>query len=191
MTEAPAYDTTSFVDLIDAFRDLQETLCLVAPPPAATLELTAAVADVTKRLKEFEAPEGHRVARDREMGSDVHPMLVKYEATDTSDTSLAGTVTFNHAHMGGGGAVHGGVIPMLFDDLLGMFVSRRGQPNSRTAFLNVNYRSVTPVLRALRVDARIEKIEGRKTFVTGTISDGDLVCAEAEALFVRLLPGQS
>ncbi|PYE17003.1 thioesterase superfamily protein [Williamsia limnetica] len=190
MTEAQAYDTDVFVDMIEAFRDLQATLCLVAPPPEATTELTATIEDVTNRLKEFEAPEGDRVARELGLRGIGHPVLVPYQATDMSDTGMLGSVTFSYAHMGSTNTVHGGVITMLFDDVLGMFVSRKGQPNSRTAFLKVNYRNTTPVNRELRMTASIDKIEGRKTFVTGTLSDGDIVCAEAEALFVQLLPGR-
>ncbi|CAM3208878.1 acyl-coenzyme A thioesterase PaaI-like protein [Williamsia muralis] len=190
MTEAQAYDTDVFVDMIEAFRELQATLCLVAPPPGATTELTAAIADVTNRLKEFEAPEGARPARDLGMRGIAHPVLVPYQSYDTSDKKLVGTVRFSYAHMGGGGAAHGGVITMLFDDLLGTFVSRRAQLGSRTAYLKVDFRNVTPVHCDLRIDASIDRIEGRKTFVTGTILNGDVVCATAEALFIRLLPGQ-
>ena len=39
-------------------------------------------------------------------------------------------------------------------------------------------------------DARIDRIEGRKIFVTGRLCDGAEVLTEAEALFVRLKPGQ-
>ena len=190
MTKAQAYDTDVFVDMIEAFGELQATLCMVAPPPGATAELTAAIADVTHRLKEFEAPEGDRFARELGMRGVGHPVLVPYQATDLSDTGMLGSVTFSRAHMGSTDTVHGGVITMLFDDVLGMFVSRQGQPDSKTAFLKVNYRNVTPVKRELRMTASIDKIEGRKTFVSGTLSDGDVVCAEAEALFVRVLPGR-
>jgi hypothetical protein len=40
------------------------------------------------------------------------------------------------------------------------------------------------------VDAGIDRIEGRKIFVAGRLCDGDDVLCEAEALFVRLNPGQ-
>lgn len=190
LTEAEAYGTNVFVEMIDAFRDLQQTLCVVAPPPAITVEFTTAINTLTRRLEEFRVPEGDRPARDLGMRGIGHPVLVPYRGHDVSETEMSGTVTFNYAHMGGGGAVHGGVITMLFDDVLGTFVSRRGQFGSRTALLKVNYRNVTPVHRELRIDVSIDRIEGRKTFVTGSISDGDVVCADAEALFVRLLPGQ-
>jgi hypothetical protein len=37
---------------------------------------------------------------------------------------------------------------------------------------------------------RYEREEGRKRFLTGWVRDGDVLVAEAEALFVALRPGQ-
>lgn len=186
---APSAELVPFTELMDAFRELQQTLCVVAPPAEVTLAAVAALGDVTARLREFEVrPEGDRPARELAMRGLGHPVLVPYRAHDTSDTTVLGSVTFSYAHMGGGGAVHGGVVTMLFDDLLGMFVGRRGLFGSRTAYLKVDYRSATPVHQELRVDATIDRIEGRKTFVTGTLSHGNVVCAVADALFVQPLP---
>ena len=60
----------------------------------------------------------------------------------------------------------------------------------RTAYLHVNYRKIAPIEKDLQVQAGIDRIEGRKIFVAGRLLDGDDVLAEAEALFVRLKPGQ-
>jgi hypothetical protein len=54
----------------------------------------------------------------------------------------------------------------------------------------VNYRKVVPSAKDLQVDARIDRSEGRKIFVTGRLRDGDDVLCDAEALFVKLNPGQ-
>lgn len=40
------------------------------------------------------------------------------------------------------------------------------------------------------MDAGIDRIEGRKIFVSGRLRDGDDVLTDGEALFVRLKPGQ-
>ena len=65
-----------------------------------------------------------------------------------------------------------------------------GRSRSRTAYLHVNYRQIAPVDQELQVDAAIDRIEGRKIFVSGRLLDGDAVLCDAEALFVRLKPGQ-
>ncbi|MBE7162235.1 MAG: hypothetical protein INR72_13400 [Williamsia herbipolensis] len=61
---------------------------------------------------------------------------------------------------------------------------------ARTAYLTVNYRSITPLYRDLTVRTGIDRIDGRKIFVTATMHDGDRLCAEADGLFVALKPGQ-
>jgi acyl-CoA thioesterase FadM len=65
-----------------------------------------------------------------------------------------------------------------------------GGPRQRTAYLHVNYRQIVPVNKELQVDAGVDRVEGRKIFVSGRLSDGDAVLTDAEALFVLLKPGQ-
>ncbi len=109
----------------------------------------------------------------------------------TEDGRIGGTAQFRRFHLGRNGAAHGGAVAMLFDSLLGYtaFKLSRSQ-DQRTAFLHVNYRKIAPIEKELQVDAGIDRIEGRKIFVSGRLLDGDAVLAEAEALFVKLKPGQ-
>jgi acyl-CoA thioesterase FadM len=65
-----------------------------------------------------------------------------------------------------------------------------GGPRQRTAYLHINYRQVVPIEKKLQIDAAVDRVEGRKIFVAGRLSDGDTVLADAEALFVLLKPGQ-
>ena len=62
---------------------------------------------------------------------------------------------------------------------------------ARTAYLHVNYRSVTPLGRALHAEARLDRLDGRKRFLSASLRDGELICADAEGLFVELRPGQA
>ena len=87
--------------------------------------------------------------------------------------------------------MHGGSIAALFDSVLGYTAAKLTRsPYQRTAFLHVNYRNIVPIEKELLLDAGIERIDGRKIFVDGRITDGETVLADAEALFVRLRPGQ-
>lgn len=98
---------------------------------------------------------------------------------------------FSRFHVGGNSAVHGGVLPLLFDWMFGMVVHAANRPISRTAFLHVDYRNVTPIDTPLLVHGRIERAEGRKAFITAELTDtDDTLLAEAQGLMVRLLPGQ-
>jgi acyl-coenzyme A thioesterase PaaI-like protein len=98
---------------------------------------------------------------------------------------------FSRFYVGGNSAVHGGVLPLLFDQLCGMVVHAAGRPISRTAFLHVDYRNVTPINTPLIVRGRVTRTEGRKAFISAELTDEDgKLLAESNALMVRLLPGQ-
>jgi len=100
-------------------------------------------------------------------------------------------VQFSRYHVGGNNAVHGGMVAMMFDVMCGIIIHAIGRPISRTAFLHVDYRNVTPIDVPLTVRGWASKIEGRKTFVNSELTDADgMILAEANGLMVRLLPGQ-
>jgi predicted thioesterase len=54
----------------------------------------------------------------------------------------------------------------------------------------VNFRAISPIGHELRVTARVDRIEGRKRFLTGAIHHHGTLTADAEGLFVELRPGQ-
>ena len=98
---------------------------------------------------------------------------------------------FSRFHVGGNMAVHGGVLPLLFDHMFGMVSHAAGRPISRTAFLHVDYRKITQIDTPLVMRARVTKTEGRKAFVSAELVDAsETVLAEGNGLMVRLLPGQ-
>jgi len=80
---------------------------------------------------------------------------------------------FTRFHVGGNRAVHGGVLPLLFDHVFGMVVHAANRPISRTGFLHVDYRKVTPTDTPLVVRGHVAATEGRKAFVRGKLLDGD------------------
>lgn len=100
-------------------------------------------------------------------------------------------VQYSRYHVGGNNAVHGGMVAMMFDVMFGIIIHAIGRPISRTAFLHVDYRNVTPIDVPLMVRGGAAKVEGRKTFVNAALTgpDGTLL-AEANGLMVQLLPGQ-
>ncbi len=100
-------------------------------------------------------------------------------------------VAFSRYHVGGNNAVHGGMVAMMFDVMCGIIIHAIGRPISRTAFLHVDYRNVTPIDVPLTVRGWASRVEGRKTFVNAELTDPDgTMLAEANGLMVRLLPGQ-
>ncbi|GAA1866769.1 PaaI family thioesterase [Pseudonocardia ailaonensis] len=179
-------------ELVEAMRLLQDRLAAAAPDAALVTEVTREITRAAALLApaetdEWSAPSG-RVEGLPSHGAVLIPPVrdVVHGADD-----MRGTVRFGRYYLGGNGAVHGGAIPLMFDDLMGRFANRDGRPAARTAYLNVDYRSITPIGTDLTVEVRTGREEGRKRFVSGVLRDGDRVCAEAEGLFVQLRPGQS
>lgn len=78
---------------------------------------------------------------------------------------------------------------LLFDSVFGMVIHATGRPISRTAYLHVDYRKVTPINVGLTARGWITEAEGRKAFVAADLRDPDgIVLAEANGLMIRLLP---
>jgi acyl-coenzyme A thioesterase PaaI-like protein len=86
------------------------------------------------------------------------------------------------AYEGPGGLVHGGVSALLLDQVAGEAASLGGSPGM-TGTLTLRYRRGTPLGR-LTAEARIDRVEGWKTFVTGHIADAEGPTVELEAVFV-------
>lgn len=98
---------------------------------------------------------------------------------------MAATVTFGAAYEGPPGCVHGGFVAAAFDELLGATQSLSGAPGM-TARLSVDYRSPTPLHTELRFAGRLDRVDGRKIYTTGELWAGDVLCAEAQGLFISI-----
>lgn len=133
------------------------------------------------------APAG-RVASLPGAGSALMP---PWQIRDFNSEVVEVGVQFSRYHVGGNNAVHGGVVAMMFDVMCGIIIHAVGRPISRTAFLHVDYRNITPIDVPLTMRGWASEIEGRKTFVNAELTDPEgTVLAEANGLMVRLLPGQ-
>jgi hypothetical protein len=101
------------------------------------------------------------------------------------DGMICGAATFGSAYEGPPGCVHGGWIAAAFDEVLGAAQSLSGS-GGMTAFLKVDYRSPTPLHEPLRFEGELERTEGRKIFTVGRLYHGEVLTAEAHALFVSI-----
>ena len=99
---------------------------------------------------------------------------------------LNGRVFFDNQYEGPPGCVHGGIIALVFDELLGAANIASGSPGM-TGTLTVRYRKPTPIRTDLRLVARYEGRDGRKIRTTGAMYHGDELTAEAEGIFIELV----
>jgi acyl-coenzyme A thioesterase PaaI-like protein len=177
---------------VEAVRTLQDHARAADAPDAVISEAADLIEKVSALLAPYDADEWNSPSgRRMDLPNRGSVSTVPTHLEVTADHRIAGPAYFRRFHLGRNGAVHGGQLALLFDSLLGFTAAKlTGNPYQRTAYLHINYRKIAPIEKELQVDAGIERIEGRKIFVVGRLCDGDDVLTEAEALFVRLKPGQ-
>ncbi|WP_099023158.1 PaaI family thioesterase, partial [Mycolicibacterium palauense] len=188
----PAHPGPGFGRFLAAMRRLQDLAVCADPDSDTWADVAERVEGVVDTLEPFQAGEGvgpaNRVPDLPGAGSLLMPpwFVDKFEADE-----VVLRVTFGRYHVGGNMAVHGGVLPLLFDSVFGMVIHAAGRPISRTAFLHVDYRKVTPINTELKARGWIREAEGRKAFVNAELRDAeDNLLAESNGLMIRLLAGQ-
>lgn len=176
-----------------AQRRFNDLLSGAVPSEDLAERITAQLAAFAAELAEFQVREGQRWDGWRgDLPGRGHPLLPPYTITGETDSTLRGRVRFTRFYLGGNGAAHGGAQPLVFDDMLGRCVNSFQEGVARTAFLKVNYRRITPIDVDLDVEVSVDRVEGRKRWCSGRMTDPDgNVVADCEALFLALLPGQA
>jgi acyl-coenzyme A thioesterase PaaI-like protein len=177
---------------VAAMRRLQDLTVSTDPESAMWATAAERIEDLCALLQEHQVLEGRAPAgRVIDLPGLGHPLLPPWTVTDFGPDGVTMEGLFTRSHVGGNNAVHGGMIPLLYDWHFGMIVSTAGLSPSRTAYLHVDYRNITPIDEPLTAYGRIAEIDGRKAFVTATMTaaDGTLL-TEANGLMVRLLPHQ-
>ena len=175
------------VELADALRRVQDAVAGARAPDDVARAAARLLDEASGRLAGSVDREGAGLSGHQHLEEQV--LVPVFAVRETAHGVVRGTVRFRRFHLGGG-AVHGGVLPLLFDDVLGRLSSSLGGPPSRTAYLRVDFRNITPIEVDLTVDASVSRVEGRKRFLTGVLSHDGTVLAEAEGLWVELRPGQ-
>jgi acyl-coenzyme A thioesterase PaaI-like protein len=175
-----------------AMRRLQDIVVSTNPDDTLWADATGQIEDLCARFEVHRAPQGAAPAgRGPHLPGLGHPLMPPWMMTEAGPAGVTMQGHFSRFHVGGNNAVHGGVIPLFYDWHFGMIVSAAGRANSRTAYLHVDYRKITPIDEPLRSHGRIDSIDGRKAFVTATMTDSDgNVLSEASGLMIRLLPHQ-
>lgn len=81
---------------------------------------------------------------------------------------------------------HGGLMATLLDEALGTPVFVQSPAGCATAELSVTYERPLPIPAVVLCRSWVDKAEGRKIWIKGTIEDGNgLVFARGQSLFVK------
>lgn len=178
--------------LTEAVRELIDaTIRTTVPPEEAYLAL-AEVEAVVKRLRAQQLPGPAGVRFNSEgrawnwgnaavgLRNAIAPPL---EITHVRSGLAYATVDLGAAYEGPPGLVHGGVTAMLLDHLMGETAAAAFTRVTFTGTLTMVYRRGTP-LGPLRLDARIDREEGRKVWVVASVGDAEGPTVEAEGVFI-------
>ncbi len=111
----------------------------------------------------------------------IAPPLVMHEEPDGLWWS---EFELGEAYQGPPGWVHGGVLAMVLDQLLGEAASDGLTKPLFTGTITLRYLRGTP-LGKLRAEAAIERTDGHKTFVSGHMYDAEGKTVEAEGIFIK------
>ncbi|WP_029113546.1 PaaI family thioesterase [Mycobacterium sp. URHB0044] len=175
-----------------AVRRLQDLAVSTNPDADTWSAVSETIERACAALEPHQVPDGQAPAgRAIKLPGLGHPLIPPWTITSFDEDGVTMEGNFTRYHVGGNMAVHGGVIPLFYDWHFGTIVSAAGRPISRTAYLHVDYRAVTPIDTPLISRGRVERVDGRKAFVTATMTDPDgTVLSEANGLMIRLLPHQ-
>jgi acyl-coenzyme A thioesterase PaaI-like protein len=110
----------------------------------------------------------------------VAPPLVVHHR---EDGSVWADFDLGAAYEGPAGHVHGGVCALILDHVLGATAHKPGRP-AYTGTLTLRYVRGTR-LGELHAQARVDRVDGAKTFAVGHIADADGVTVEAEGVFIH------
>lgn len=110
---------------------------------------------------------------------------------DVENREMTASHSFDAPYNGPPTAVHGGIIALVYDELLGA-LGAMSDIGGFTGTLKVIYRSLTPLATPIHMHAWIDREEGVKVFIKGTMhreGEGDeperVLCSEAEGIFIR------
>jgi acyl-coenzyme A thioesterase PaaI-like protein len=192
----PAFEAAEpgpgFGRFLSSMRRLHDLAVSANPDSDTWVAAADGVDELVTLLGPFEAAEGVGPAnRVPDLPGGGSLLMPPYELSKFEPDGVELRVQFSRFHVGGNYAVHGGVLPLLFDSVFGMVIHAAGRPISRTAFLHVDYRKVTPIDTPLTARGWVREAEGRKAFVNSELRDPDgALLAEANGLMIRLLAGQ-
>lgn len=185
--------------LAQAMRKVIQRLVVIDAPEADLAEAADALERYSKRLAEYPNCTKYEGWAETALSGDAaaffdHSPLIGLAnplsppislMADRDQMTVDGSVVFGPAFEGPPACVHGGFISAAFDEVLGYVYSLTGNPGM-TARLTVNYKRPTPLNTELHFKAQIDRVDGRKTYVSGKVFAEDRLTASADALFLNI-----
>lgn len=180
----------AYIRLIQEVSQFHDALVQASPSEQQLTEVTETLASVRGVLEDTAVAEREQLYGNGQLGGPNQLLMPPITYDALADDELRAHTVANKYYMGLNDAMHGGVVSVLFDTVMGrMAVGTEGRV-CRTAYLTTHYRNITPIGERLDLHVAVEKTEGRKRFITGQLWHGETLCAEAESLFIEVKAGQ-
>jgi acyl-coenzyme A thioesterase PaaI-like protein len=182
-----------YAPLAESVRRLVDISIRSAAGPAAVAAATSKIDSAADELSEallpgpfgvHRTPDGQTIAWGNAVVGLRNPVAPPLVIHHDPDGLVWSEFVLGAPYEGPPGNVHGGVCALVLDHVLGATAHRAGRP-AYTGTLTLRYRRRTSLGRPLRAEARVERIEGVKTFSIGQLADEDGVTVEAEGIFIH------
>jgi acyl-coenzyme A thioesterase PaaI-like protein len=189
-------------ELVLRTRELVEAVVMTDVDPAARAEAARSLAATTEALRHRRRPEPLLLVRRAERGVEsllqagsgrLNPQAPPVEwlerpiepepGTDVVPCQVRARCVFTASHAGSPSRVHGGVLALVLDEVLGTAVTSAGV-SGMTVSLTVSLRAGTPFGVPVEIVARLTGREGRKSYASGEVVVGGVTTAEATAVYV-------
>jgi acyl-coenzyme A thioesterase PaaI-like protein len=118
-------------------------------------------------------------------GGRLHPSSVGIDFTRETGALVTARCTVPGMFQGPPGRVHGGVVAVIVDELMGTVV-RVTERRAFTARLQVQFRAPAPVEVELTFRAWVHDVVGRKIEIRAEGHAGEVLFVEADALFIEV-----
>lgn len=186
-TEVSTEQVQSFGEALKALHAFKNAFAEAVPDAKTLDQLTTDLHEWTNILTPMAKPElGRLSGRVPSLPARGHAGLPPFVLDLSDPDRIEAEVTFGSYFLGGGGAAHGGTIMTIFDEIMGVQATMRDRNIARTAYLKVDFRATVPLDTAVRVKVWFEGEDGRKRYLRAEMWNGDVLCAEANALFIEL-----
>ena len=193
---------TEAFELVSRARELVESVVLTDVDPDARAEAARAIAAASDALNARRRTEPLLLVRRGERGVEsllqagsgrLNPQAPPVEwlerpmepepGTGPAPCQVRARCVFSASHAGSPSRVHGGVLALVLDEVLGTAVTSAGV-SGMTVSMTVSLRAGTPFGVPVEIVARLTGREGRKSYASGEIVVDGATTAEATAVYV-------
>jgi hypothetical protein len=188
----PEAASPEFAQFTQNLRELQDVLQSAHPDDTVWAMAAAQLGQLSTtlarhRASEIQAPAG----RAADLPGFGNPLIPAFSIHTSSADGVVLRGQFGRFYHGAHDVVLGGALPLLFDWHFALVVDAAARPISRTAYLHVDYTDYVLTNTPLQATARIDSVEGRKTFLSSELTRPDgTTLAKATALMIALRPHQ-